>query len=230
VVIFFDIDDTLIDSESAHTESIRSIWEINGFPPLSEQSVQEWSTINNKYFELYFENKITLEQQRTYRIIEFWKSHGKNISEEEAYELYQHYHYIFLNSCRVFSDTIDTLDELKDFKLAIISNGTPSDQFFKLELNNIAHFFDPIIISEEIGISKPSKEIFLCASQKVQKSPSDCIHVGDSYKIDYEGSLNAGMSGILLDRKLAFKDLNYKIISLKELKNKLLQTSFKHHR
>jgi len=221
MVIFFDIDDTLIDSESAHNESIRSIWEINGFPLLNEQSIQEWSTINNRYFKLYFENKITLEQQRTYRIIEFWESHGKNISEKKAFELYQHYHSIFLNSCQVFPDTINTLDELKDFKLAIISNGTPSDQFFKLEHNNIAHFFDPIIISAEIGISKPSKEIFLYASEKVKTSPSDCIYIGDSYKTDFEGSLNAGMIGILLDRKHEFPDFKFKISSLKEI-NKII--------
>ena len=44
----------------------------------------------------------------------------------------------------------------------------------------IASYFHPVILSEEMGIEKPSSEIFLraCAAAKFVK-PGECVHVGD---------------------------------------------------
>lgn len=223
MVIFFDIDDTLIDSESAHVHAIKTVGIQDGIACLTEDNCIEWLAITNKYLKQFFENKLSLEQQRISRIMEFWNLYGKDISETKASKLYKLYHHFFLNSCTVFPDIITTLTDLSiHHKLGIISNGVYSDQIFKLKNNNIIHFFDEIIISQEVGIAKPNKEIFLFASEKVQESPSDCIYVGDSYNIDYRGSSEAGMHGILLDRKNTFSDVKDKISFLSEIKNKLL--------
>ncbi len=218
MVIFFDIDDTLIDSESAHLKAIKKLWIQHNNNPPDKQTLHKWLTITNKYLALYFEKKITLEQQRTYRIVEFWKSGNRNISEQEAYKIYQAYHDVFLNSCLVFPDTIPTLNMLTQYKLGVISNGTYSDQIFKLEHNNIIQFFEPIIISEKTGFSKPAKKIFSLAANEVQKAASDCMYIGNSHEFDYQGSLNAGMKGIWLDRKNSMTDFKgNKINSLHEL-------------
>ena len=219
MVVFFDIDDTLVDSESAHIKSIREICMeyllIKGNP---DQRDREWVNITDKYLKLYFEHKITLEQQRIFRITEFWKSNGKLITEEQAEKVYQQYHNLFLHSCLSFTETISSLQKLKNCKLGIISNGTYSDQIFKLENNHLAHFFEEIIISEKIGFSKPDKEIFLIAARHVGMSPSDCIYVGNSYDIDYLGSLNSGMKAIWLKRGNSENCWPYeRIYSLNEL-------------
>ncbi|WP_372935731.1 HAD-IA family hydrolase [Mariniphaga sediminis] len=74
----------------------------------------------------------------------------------------------------------------------------------------ITSFFSKIIVPEDIGFSKPAKEIFFYAAQEFGASLSNCIYIGDSYELDYLGSMNAGMRSILLDRK--------KIYSLNQLK------------
>ena len=44
----------------------------------------------------------------------------------------------------------------------------------------VASYFHSIILSEEVGIEKPSSEIFLqpCAAAKLAKL-EECVHVGD---------------------------------------------------
>lgn len=224
MVLFFDIDDTLIDSESAHTVAIKKLClEHSVSLENMEESRRDWLKITNKYLILYFSRQITLEQQRMLRISEFWERNGHKISDTKAQMLYQQYHQYFLNSCDAFSETFSFLENLKNFRLGIISNGTYSDQIFKLKKNNLIHFFEKVIISEKVGYSKPEKEIFTFAAQQVCVAPSDCIYVGDSFETDYTGSTNAGMKGIWLDRKNS--KLNSKCEKIKSLVE-LLRHSF----
>lgn len=206
MVVFFDIDDTLVDSESAHLKAIGKICREYSLSEENLHSVdQAWLNITNKYLKLYFERKISLDQQRIFRVMEFWDYFGLQINEQGARMVYQRYHHLFLHSCYAFTDVIASLESLKAcrYQLGVISNGTYSDQLFKLKYNHLIRFFDAIIISEKIGFSKPDQKIFHFASRQVQSSPSDCIYAGDSYELDYLGSLNAGMKAIWLNRKNA---------------------------
>ncbi len=221
MVVFFDIDDTLVDSESAHLRAIGKICQEYSLIEEKLQSVdQAWLNITNKYLKLYFENQVTLDQQRLLRVMEFWDYLGQQIDGQGARMVYQLYHQLFLHSCYAFTDVISSLESLKAcrYKLGVISNGTYSDQLFKLKYNHLISFFDAIIISEKIGFSKPDQKIFQIASRQVQSLTSDCIYVGDTFELDYLGSLNAGMKAIWLDRKNANQGFKGEMIhSLHEL-------------
>jgi FMN phosphatase YigB (HAD superfamily) len=220
MVIFFDIDDTLVDSESAHRIALKKI--SGDFPRLMENFQdsleQVWFEITEKYLKLYFEQKISLEQQRISRIKELWENRGMNITDDQARKIYDCYHDYFLHSCVPFPDTIPGLLKLQDFKLGIISNGTADDQIFKLRNNSLLHFFKSVIISEKIGVAKPDKEIFKLASASLGNNASDCLYIGNSWEIDYMGSLKAGMRAIWLDRKNSLENSeSEKINNLNEL-------------
>ena len=202
MVIFFDIDDTLVNSESAHLDAIKIVGETDLFKQKSPDHIHcEWLNVTNKYLKLYFENKISLDQQRISRIKELWGNNGLQMSDKQAKKVYQQYHHLYLQSCKAFEDTVSCLQKLMNHKLGIISNGTYPDQIFKLEHNQIAHFFETIIISEKVGFSKPDKDIFQIAASQVGLSTTECIYVGNSYELDYLGSSHSGMKAIWLDRK-----------------------------
>lgn len=65
-----------------------------------------------------------------------------------------------------------------------ITNGPVDDQINKLRSNHLIRIFDPIIISEEVGFSKPQKEIFDIAAERSNQLLSECIFIGDSYELD----------------------------------------------
>lgn len=204
MVVFFDLDDTLTDSESAHKAAILRI--CNEFPlPVEDDdtATDEWLDITYKYLELYFANMLTIERQRILRLSEFFGNHGRSLSENEALEIYPKYHDYFTNSCFAFSDTVTALKRIKslNIKTGIITNGTSADQLVKLNNNKLSSYIDHLIISEEWGISKPDKGIFLLAAKQANVQVKECLFTGDSYYFDYLGGLNAGMETYLLDRK-----------------------------
>lgn len=223
MVLFFDIDDTLLDSESAHFSALTKIISDYSLNTTAEQIFSEWLRITDKYLKQYFRNEISASQQRIKRIRELLEIATCTIDDDTALEVYKNYHRFFVESCLLFSETIPTLEKLNDYKLGIISNGPVIDQRHKLEKNGLLHYFNPIIISEGVGYSKPQKEIFEIAAKQAGQAITDCIFVGDSYELDYLGGNDAGMTTILIDRKGSHAELNSRSIkSLSEM-SKYLQ-------
>ena len=55
-----------------------------------------------------------------------------------------------------------------------------------------------MVFSNEAGIRKPNKEIFLGTLERMRVMPEEAMHVGDDSETDVAGAKNAGMKGILL--------------------------------
>ena len=118
----------------------------------------------------------------------------------------------------LFDDVIYVLEKLKDnYKLVIVSNGDGHQQRKKIEYTGLQKYFSEIIISSEVGASKPDKEIFKIACKKINIEPENCIMVGDKYKVDIEGCINIGMRGIWINRKKETLNYKYTINELSEL-------------
>ena len=118
----------------------------------------------------------------------------------------------------LFDDVIYVLEKLKDnYKLVIVSNGDGHQQRKKIEYTGLQKYFSEIIISSEVGASKPDKEIFKIACKKINIEPENCIIVGDKYKVDIEGCINIGMRGIWINRKKETLNYKYTINELSEL-------------
>jgi FMN phosphatase YigB (HAD superfamily) len=60
--------------------------------------------------------------------------------------------------------------------------------------------FEVIVVSCEVGFSKPSPIIFEHAAEKLALPPNAILHVGDSVEMDQQGARAAGMQSVLLQR------------------------------
>ncbi|EKM81039.1 hypothetical protein AGABI1DRAFT_105876 [Agaricus bisporus var. burnettii JB137-S8] len=106
-----------------------------------------------------------------------------------------------------FEDAIPTircLHEELDVATAVVSNG---DSRLRSVLQDLGFpsYLSPIVLSEEEGIEKPSREIFERALLRVNDtgkriSLGECIHVGDELVCDFRGATEAGTRGVLLRR------------------------------
>ena len=93
------------------------------------------------------------------------------------------------------------LIELKQrgYKLAVISNGGHATRLNILQGLGFSHYFDAIVSSGLLGISKPNPEIFLHTSQQLGISAQHCLYVGDHPMNDIQGATDAGMTAIWLE-------------------------------
>ncbi|MEH7386433.1 HAD family hydrolase [Bacillus sp. JJ1521] len=81
-------------------------------------------------------------------------------------------------------------------KVGIITNGSTQRQKAKIMNTNLNSCFDLIIISEEVGFSKPDKRIFELALNKLNVEPEAALFVGDNIEKDIGGCKNANIKGI----------------------------------
>ncbi|MCW1239103.1 HAD family hydrolase [Bacillus pretiosus] len=94
-------------------------------------------------------------------------------------------------------NTIHFLNQIKrHFKVGIITNGSTQRQTAKIINTNLNNYFDTIIISEEVGVSKPDKRIFELALNKLNVQPEDVLFVGDDLEKDIAGPQNANIKGV----------------------------------
>ncbi len=92
---------------------------------------------------------------------------------------------------------VPTLLELrKKYRLGVVSNGLAVKQWEKLISLGIHHLFDVVATSEEVGVEKPAKEIFLLAVKNLGLKPEECVMVGDRLATDIAGAKSAGLRTI----------------------------------
>ncbi len=119
-----------------------------------------------------------------------------------------------------FSDTIQTLEQLKDkYSLGIITNGDSIAQRKKIEHAGILKYFDEdhIFVSGDFAFKKPDTRIFEYAMKSLNVKPEESIYVGDIFSNDVIGAYRAHMNPIWIwthgDRKCTANITRIKKIS-----------------
>src|SRR5262249_11237864 len=77
-------------------------------------------------------------------------------------------------------------------KLAIVSNSW-GDRY---PCRRLEATFDAVIISGEVGLRKPAREIYELAASRLGVAPADCIFV-DDLELNVNGAIATGMRGVL---------------------------------
>ena len=130
--------------------------------------------------------------------------------------------YKILSPYKEVSETLKALKE-KKFKLAILSNGTPSLLNELVKSNNLNNLFDDIFSIEEVGVYKPDSKVYDIPVKKY-KIKKDEIAFLSANTWNVSGGGNYGYQAIWVNRNNnIFDNLDYKptneIKSLKELTN-----------
>ena len=101
----------------------------------------------------------------------------------------------------IYPEVPEVLQQLRSqgYELGVISNF--DTRFFDIvRALRLESFFDSITISSLAGSAKPSPRIFRHALAQHVVEPEEAMHVGDDLKEDFAGAIDAGLSGVLLDR------------------------------
>jgi putative hydrolase of the HAD superfamily len=86
-----------------------------------------------------------------------------------------------------------------DYKLGIISNFTYAPIIYAgLRKLGINHFFNTVLVSEEVGWRKPHIKIFREALKRLDVTAKETVYVGDSPAEDIKGAKSAGMKTIFV--------------------------------
>ena len=111
-----------------------------------------------------------------------------------------------------FKEVPETLKKLKEknFKLAILSNGTPSLLKELVKSNNFDNLFDDLFSIEEVGVYKPNSKVYDLPIKKY-KIKSNEVAFLSANTWDVSGGGNYGYKSIWVNRNNnIFDNLDYK--------------------
>jgi HAD superfamily hydrolase (TIGR01509 family) len=82
-----------------------------------------------------------------------------------------------------------------NFKTAIISDAG-KEEIAVIYNDKLDSLFDEIVVSYQVGVTKPAREIYLECASRLDVKPSECIFVDDS-ETNLKGAREAGMQALL---------------------------------
>ena len=118
-----------------------------------------------------------------------------------------------------FPEVRNVLNKLKEknYKLAILSNGTPSLLNELVKSNNIENIFDDIFSIEDVGVYKPDSRVYDIPTKKYQLQKNEVAFLSAN-TWDVSGGGNYGYHAIWVNRNNnIFDNLDYK--AKNEVKN-----------
>ena len=198
--IIFDAYGTLFDVNSAAEkckDKIGDKWE--GF-------ANHWRTTQLEY---------TWLRSLMKRHKDFWQVTEDSLDKSmKAYEVDSSMRNELLDLYKIlspFKEVPEVLKSLKEknFKLAILSNGTPTLLNELVKSNNLENIFDDIFSIEEVGIYKPDSKVYDLPINQYQIQKNEVVFLSAN-TWDVSGGGNYGYNSIWVNRKNnTFDNLDY---------------------
>lgn len=226
--ILFDLDDTLWDTSNNSKESLSEVFNLFSFNK-HYNSFDEFYTIYFKYnmslWEKYEKHTITKEELKKDRFYTPFK-HIEDITIEKAALINQEFMSRTASKGGVVEGAKEILEALRPhYKIGILSNGFKEVQHKKIKNAGLNEYFDKVILSDDIGLNKPRRELFEYALNKMGVTAGRTVMIGDSWSSDIEGAYKSNIDQIWYnpdnETPKGFKP-TYTIKKLDELKGILL--------
>jgi 5'-nucleotidase len=222
--ILFDADETLF-----HFDAFRGLQVMlqQYRMDFSQTDYHEYQLLNQTLWGHYQQGLITAAQLQCQR----FEVLGDKLNVAPQ-QLNRNFLCAMAEICEPLMGAASLLNTLKDkCKLGIITNGFTELQEIRLQRVGYRHYFDVLIISEQVGVAKPHLDIFTHALEIMGKPLGDnVLMVGDNLESDIKGGLNAGLDTCWFNphNKPKSDDIqpHYQVTSLTELET-LLRQQFK---
>ena len=198
--VFFDVDFTLIyPGPTFQAEGYRRACAAHGIevdPAKFDEATAASSFILDEVEEQIYKHDVFIHY--TASIIEKMGGRGANVVEvaSEIYDQWSVNHHF-----EMYDDVAPVLETLqkRGTIVGVISNSHRSLDAFR-EHFSLGNVITVSVSGAEHGYMKPHRSIFEAALDRARVKADEAMMVGDSFKHDIEGALNAGWRAVLLRR------------------------------
>lgn len=221
-VIIFDADETLFDFKKSERESLKNTMREFNIEYDENYHLKVYNDINTAIWKELENGLITQKELKIERFKRLSHSLNAEFDEMKFAKLYmKHLSYASF----LYDQSIELVESLsKDYKLTIITNGLTDVQENRIRKSIIGTYFEDIVISEEVQVSKPDPKIFELALNNINyTNKSKVLMVGDSLSSDIQGGINFCIDTCWFNSNKTINKTDikptYEISDLMELKN-----------
>ncbi|HFI0052229.1 TPA: HAD family hydrolase [Streptococcus suis] len=189
--IFFDLGSTLLDEEAAYGYYI-------------DKCVKKLESLDIEVSSDSYKKKMV---EYAHKSLDPIRATWQSFAPTEPRPLWTN------EGVSLYPETIDALDKLsQNYQLGIIANQSATVRAL-LEEWGVESYFQLIILSEEVGLSKPDSTIFKLALQKANTTANRIVYVGDRYDNDIVPAKSLGIRAVRILTgmgRFAVEDMEWK--------------------
>ena len=101
----------------------------------------------------------------------------------------------------------ETLHQLQGhYKLGVVTNGQSSYAVPELNAVGLLHFFDPVIVSGDLGYGKPDPRLFETALRRLGLDASEVVFIGNDLGHDVQGAGAFGLKTVFFRSNQGLQD------------------------
>jgi len=191
-IIIFDADETLFDFKKSERDAFKNTMLEFDIEYDEDHHLKIYQSINT---DIWNEFETGLITQKELKVERFKRLSNKLNAGFDEVEFAKSYMKHLSNASFLYDDSIDLVESLhKDYRLSIITNGLKDVQDNRIRKSIIAKYFEDIVVSEEVEVSKPDPKIFEHALNNIKHTDkSKVLIVGDSLTSDIQGGINFGI-------------------------------------
>ena len=185
--ILFDADETLYSFNSFH--GLKAMLAPYGID-FNQEDYAAFQAINQPLWVAYQNNEITAEDIQKRRFAKLSEQIGV-----EPLMLNQ----MLMSEMALVSKPLEGVEAMLEalygkVKMGIITNGFTGVQQRRLENTKTEKYFDIVVVSEQIGVAKPDRQVFEYAFSLMDcEDKTRILMVGDTLTSDVLGGNNAGI-------------------------------------
>lgn len=200
-VLFIDLDDTLYDFSANSLSAYREVYALmdydRWFDGFDHYYKLYWER-NRELWVLYGDNKITKDQLNAERYTYPLRVVGVPDAEVVGARFWEESMKRLPLGKQLMPHAREVLEYLRPrYKMYILSNGFAELQARKMQSAGIGHYFDGVVLSDDIGVNKPHRAIFEHALRVAGTTPDRVLMIGDNYEVDAKGAYGAGIDQVL---------------------------------
>ena len=194
-ILLCDLDDTLFDFHKGEAIALESTFAHFGIPATAE-NLAAYHAANKEQWQKLERGETTSEKLRVDRFAGFLALAGL---EGDAQALCDDYMERLGQQCWPLEGAAELCRRVSEkMPIFLVTNGIACIQRNRLKRSEIKPYITGMIISEEVGVSKPNpKMIYEALAQAAADDLSRAVMLGDSLTSDIAAANNAGIDSIL---------------------------------
>ena len=191
-IIILDADETLFHLKKSENDAFKNTMLEFDIEYDENHHLKVYSDINAAIWKEFEGGLITQKELKVERFKRLSDKLNIKFDEIQFAKLYMK-HLSFASF--LYDDSIKLLESLhEDYKLSIVTNGLKDVQNNRIRKSIIAKYFEDIVISEEVNVSKPDPKIFELALNNIKHADKrKVLMIGDSLTSDIQGGINFGI-------------------------------------
>lgn len=199
--VLFDLDDTLMDHQSAADRAVVHWAETMGVHGDPDELAGRWTQVSNRHYTRFQQREISAPEQQRARVRDFLP-HLDLRSDADAQAAFDAYVRLYRAAWTAFPDAVPALQRARCARLRVgmLTNGEEAFQRAKMIRGHLATYVDVFVASSTLPWSKPDARAFQAACDQLGSEPASTLMVGDSLTNDVYGARSAGLPAVLLDR------------------------------